>query len=117
MADDYHRVFIRIDGEEKPIMMSRTDLKTGMQSMWLDDMNEGWKLLEGRMPELMMKAMDARDAKKEAERKKIMEELGVNKSSPLKMLILRNAAWVAVLVATVIILRPDLAKHLFPFLF
>ncbi len=59
MADDYHRVFVRIDGEEKPVMMSTTDLKIGLQSMWLSDMDKGWMLLEGRMPDLMTKAMKA----------------------------------------------------------
>lgn len=92
MADDYHRVYARIDGEEKPIMVSTTDLKSGLQSMWLSDMDQGWKLLEGRMPDLMTKAMEAYDARKEAEEKKILEKHGVTKTANMRQQVTEMAS-------------------------
>lgn len=117
MADDYHRVFMRIDGEEKPVMVSTTDLKVGLQSMWLNDMDKGWTLLESRLPDLMTKAMKTYEADKEEAERKLKEKLGVTASNPLKAFIARNWGWVAAIVVLVIFLRPELAGHAISFLF
>ena len=117
MADDYHRVFVRIDGEEKPVMMSTTDLKIGLQSMWLNDMDKGWMLLEGRMPDLMTKAMKAYEVEKEESERKLKEKLGVTGGNPLRAFIARNWGWVAGMALLVIVLRPELAGAALNFLF
>ena len=117
MQDDYHRVFMRIDGEEKPVMVSTTDLKMGLQSMWLSDMDKGWMLLEGRMPDLMTKAMKAYEIEKEEAERKLKEKLGVTASNPLRAFIARNWGWVAGMALLVIVLRPELAGHAISFLF
>lgn len=121
MLEDYHRVFIRIDGEEKPVMMSTTDLKIGLQSMWLSDMDKGWTLLESRLPALMAQAMEKHEADKAralaiatAEYLDRHPPVPVN---PLKDFIGRNYVWVACIVILVMVLRPDLVKHLGMFLF
>lgn len=117
MADDYHRVFMRIDGEEKPVMVSTTDLKIGLQSMWLNDMDKGWSLLESRMPDLMTRAMKAYEIEKEESERKLKEKLGVTGGSPLKAFIARNWGWVASIVVLVVVLKPELAGHAISFLF
>lgn len=108
---------MRIDGEEKPVMVSTTDLKVGLQSMWLSDMDKGWMLLEGRMPEIMTKAMKAYEIEKEEAERKLKEKLGVTGSNPLKAFIARNWGWVAAMVILVIVLKPELAGHAIAFLF
>jgi hypothetical protein len=121
MADDFYRVFVKIDGEEKPILINTTDLKHGMQSMWLNDMDKGWTLLESRLPALMAAAME----KHEQDRARVMELAAAEyldrhppvPVNPLKAFIARNYAWVVCIVLLVIILRPDLMKHMATFLF
>lgn len=117
MADDYHRVFIKIDGEEKAIHMSTADLKQSLQSMWLSDMDSGWKLLEGRMPDIVTKAMKAYEAEKEEAERKVLEKHGVNKVNPLRAFIARNWGWVAAMVTLILVLRPELGRHLVAFVF
>ena len=117
MADNFHRVDVVIDGAEKRIQMSKADLKLGLQSMWLDDMNEGWKLLEGRLPDLMTKAMKAYEIEKEEAERKLKEKLGVGNGNPLRAFIGRNWGWVASMVILVVILKPELAGHALNFLF
>jgi len=117
MADDYYRVFIKIDGEEKAVQMSATDLKLGLQSMWLSDMDKGWTLLESRLPGLMTQAMKAYEAEKEEAERKVLEKHGVNKVNPLRAFIARNWGWAVTIVVLVMLLRPDLGKHLIGFVF
>ena len=117
MADDFHRVDVVIDGTEKRIQMSKADLRLGLQSMWLDDMDKGWTLLESRMPDLMTRAMKAYEVEKEETERKLKERLGVSGQNPLKAFIGRNWAWVATIVALVVILKPELAGHAISFLF
>ena len=121
MADDYHRVFVRIDGEEKHIMINTTDLKHGLQSMWLDDMDRGWTLLESRLPALMAEAMEKHEADKARAlalaTAEYLERHPPTPANPLKEFIGRNYVWVAALVILVMVLRPDLIKHVGMFLF
>ncbi len=117
MADEYVRVFIKIDGEEKPVHMSMTDLKLGLQPTWLGDMDSGWKLLESRLPALMTAAMKAYEADKEEAERKVLEKHGVNKANPLRAFIARNWGWAVTIVILVMLLRPDLGKHLVGFVF
>jgi len=98
-------------------MVSTTDLKIGLQSMWLSDMDKGWTLLESRLPDLMTKAMKAYEVEKEEAERKLKEKLGVTTASPLKAFIGRNWGWVAAIVILVIVLRPELAGHAISFLF
>jgi hypothetical protein len=121
MADEYHRVFVRIDGEEKHIMIHTTDLKHGMQSMWLDDMDRGWTLLESRLPALMATAMERHEADKARAlalaTAEYLERHPPVPANPLKDFIARNYVWVAAIITLVMVLRPDLVKHLGMFLF
>lgn len=117
MADDYHRVFIKIDGEEKPVMMSTTDIKLGLQSMWLSDMDKGWSLLESRMPAIVLSSMKAYEAEKEETERKLKEKLGVTGGNPMKAFVARNWGWVAGIVTIVMVLRPDMAGAAVSFLF
>ncbi len=98
-------------------MVSTTDLKIGLQSMWLSDMDKGWTLLESRLPDVMTRAMKAYEAEKEEAERKLKEKLGVTTANPLKAFIGRNWGWVAAIVTLVIVLRPELAGHAISFLF
>jgi NADPH-dependent ferric siderophore reductase len=121
MADEYHRVFVRIEGEEKHIMIHTTDLKHGLQSMWLSDMDKGWTLLESRLPALMAEAMEKHEADKARAlalaTAEYLERHPPTPANPLKAFIGRNYAWVAGILALVMFLRPDLIRHLGVFLF
>jgi len=121
MADDFHRVFVKIDGEEKPILINTTDLKHGLQSTWIADMDKGWMLLESRLPALMAQAMEKHEQDKaralEIATAEYLDRHPPVPSNPLKDFILRNYAWVLGIVMLVMILRPDLVKHAGMFLF
>jgi hypothetical protein len=121
MADEYHRVFVRIEGEEKHIMIHTTDLKHGLQSMWLSDMDKGWTLLESRLPALMAEAMEKHEADKARAlalaTAEYLERHPPTPANPLKAFIGRNYGWVAGILALIMVLRPDLVKHLGVFLF
>jgi hypothetical protein len=121
MADDFHRVDVVIDGAEKRIQMSKADLRMGLQSMWLDDMSKGWELLESRLPALMAAAMEKHEEDKaralEKATAEYLERHPPVPANPLKDFIGRNYAWVAGIVVLIMILRPDLVKHVGMFLF
>jgi hypothetical protein len=121
MIDDYHRVDVVIDGKESRIQMSKSDLKHGLQTMWLDDMSTGWTELERRLPALMAAAMERHEEDKARALAKAtaeyLERHPPVPNNPLKDFIGRNYAWVAGIVVLIMILRPDLVKHVGMFLF
>jgi hypothetical protein len=117
MAEDFHRVDVVIDGIEKRIQMSKPDLKHGLQSMWLDDMDTGWKLLESRMPGLMAAAMEKHEAEKaralQLATAEYLDRHPPQPVNPIKAFIGRNWGWVTAIAVIVGLLRPEWIKFIF----
>lgn len=78
MADDYHRVDIEIDGTEKRIKVSESDMIRMLNPHWLGDVEKGWQLisdsLDSRLPALISKGIRDHAAEEEARKQKIIEE-------------------------------------------
>ena len=86
MSDDYHRVDIEIDGEEKRIKVSSSDTIRMLQPHWLSDVEKGWQLisddLERKLPGLISKGIREHETEKEAARLKIIEEYKAANPTP-----------------------------------
>lgn len=78
MTDEFHRVDIEIDGEEKRIKISSADAIRMLQPHWLGDVEKGWQLissnLDHRLPALIAEGIQKHEDAKERERQKIIEE-------------------------------------------
>lgn len=78
MSDDYHRIDVEIDGEEKRIKISSADTIRMLQPHWLGDVEKGWQLisnnLDHRLPALIAQGIREHETEKEAARQKIIEE-------------------------------------------
>jgi hypothetical protein len=78
MSEDYHRVDADIDGTEKRIRISKSDMVRMLQGDWLGDVEKGWQLisdnLENRLPALISKGIKDHEEEKERERQKIIAE-------------------------------------------
>ena len=78
MADDEHlvRIWSEIDGEERAIKLSATDINRAVRGERLADIEEAWKLWESRLPNLFSEALDKHDKKKLQARADVAAELG-----------------------------------------
>jgi hypothetical protein len=61
--------------------------------------------------------MKAYEVEKEEAERKLKERLGVTTTNPLRAFIARNWGWAVTIVILVVLLRPDLGKHLVGFVF
>jgi hypothetical protein len=78
VTDDFHRVDIEIDGEEKRIKVSSSDTIRMLQPHWLSDVEKGWQLisddLERKLPGLISRGIREHAEEEEARKQKIIEE-------------------------------------------
>lgn len=113
MKDDYHRVFTQIDGEEKPIFLSKSDLSNGLQESWLHDDENLWKLIKEQLPGIVKTAIrDHEDEQAEAlakARAEYLEKHPPPTRNPIKAFVADNWGWFIAIGIGGAILRPDLA--------
>jgi hypothetical protein len=114
MADDDEklvRIWSEIDGTERAIKLSATDIDRAIRSERLADIEKAWKLWESRLPSLFSDALDAHDKKKAKARADVAAELGYlveadgtmrPRVPPWKTFIARN--WVALGIGALIII-------------
>ena len=78
MAEDEHlvRIWSEIDGVERAVKLSATDINRAVRSERLADIEEAWKLWESRLPTLFSDALDKHDKKKAQARQDVAAELG-----------------------------------------
>lgn len=78
MTDDYHRIDIEIDSEEKRIKVSEQDMLRMMRPHWLSDAENGWRLFsadfEAKLPGLISRGIREHEDEEETRKQKIIEE-------------------------------------------
>jgi len=86
VSDDFHRIDIEIDSEEKRIKVSGQDMVRMLQPHWLNDVEKGWQLisndLEQKLPGLISKGIRENAAEEEARKQKIIDEYKAQNPTP-----------------------------------